>query len=239
LCSEVERYSENAITYLKRSCLQWAKYCYERGYLLQNPFVEFTAGDRRQVRQPKILTVSQIRRLLSITVVSEQVETRNKAIFEVAYGSGLRVGEIAALQLTSVDLSGRLLALRNTKNNWDRKVPMTTACAEALSRYLTEARPQLWSPHHDGALWLSKWGRPLSLVTLVALPMVYREKLDFHFTMHDLRRAFATHLLEGGASIAHIASLLGHRDLDSSRHYAQAQLRDLRAVQERTHPRGS
>ena len=93
-------------------------------------------------------------------------------------------------------------------------------------------------PRTGTALWLTFHRRVLQTETLTDLAIDYSARLNFKFTMHQLRHACATHLLEAGANIRLIAELLGHSDIESTGLYAKAQLKELQKVHERSHPRG-
>jgi site-specific recombinase XerD len=131
-----------------------------------------------------------------------------------------------------------LLNLRDTKNGWDRCVPLTRPATEILIRYLESGRPLLQGPRTGTGLWLTYHHKILTRDALVNLAGRFSARLGFKFTMHSLRHACATHLLEGGAHIRHIAELLGHSDLQSTSHYAKARVVELSRVHRQTHPRG-
>lgn len=239
LCQATESFSLRSLSQLRRSALAWVAHLHQQGDLLLNPFEEFRPGDPPRQFDLHVLSVAQVQEVLDQPDLLTPVGLRNRAIFEVAYGSGLRAGELASMTLASFDLRERFVSLRDTKNKWDRQVPMTLASAHILQRYLRDGRPQLMQDHTPKqALWIGKRGKPLATPGIVVTPQLYRSRVNFHFTMHDFRRAFATHLLEGGANLRLISQLLGHRSIDSSRHYAKAVLRELQTVHQATHPRG-
>ena len=93
-------------------------------------------------------------------------------------------------------------------------------------------------PRTGNALWLTYHRRVLQADTFTDLAGDYSARLDFQYTMHQLRHACATHLLEAGANIRLIAELLGHSDIESTGLYARAQLAELQRVHGRSHPRG-
>lgn len=239
LCQATESFSLRSIAQLRRSALAWVAHLHKQGHLLLNPFEEFRPGEPPRDFALQVLTVDQVQQVLEQPDLQSPLGLRNRALFEVAYGSGLRAGELASMTLASLNLRERFVALRDTKNRWDRQVPLTHAGAHILQRYLREARPQLMRDSTSKqALWIGKRGKPLATPGIIVTPQLYRAGLAFHFTMHDFRRAFATHLLEGGADLSLISQLLGHRSIDSSQHYAKAVLRELQAVHQATHPRG-
>ena len=236
LCVMKASYSETTIVFLRRAALAWVRHLHKQGHLLLNPFEHFTAGNDPKRFDIPALTRDQVKTILDAPDLSTPLGIRNKAIFELAYGSGLRLGELSSLTLASFDLKERFVSLRDTKNNWDRRVPLTRSSVTALEDYLRHARPALMRRCSGMSLWVGVRGT-LGYGGLLVLPKRYRKDFDFHFSMHDFRRAFATHLLEGGAQLGIISQLLGHVSPDSSRHYAKVILNELRATHERTHPR--
>jgi site-specific recombinase XerD len=237
LCKETESYSKQSISIFLNYALTWSRYLCKTGRLLRDPFEGLVAGSFQKVLFTPPLTKEEVFQILQAPDLSVPWGVRNQAILEVIYGSGLRIGEAASLTLESLDLSERVLNLRNTKSGWDRSVPITKACARSLKRYLTEARPAMQGPRTGSHLWLSYHHDVLTKDTLTSLAAQYSRDLGIKFTMHGLRHACATHLLEGGANLRHIAELLGHESLETTSYYARARIRELQRVHRETHPR--
>lgn len=238
LCKTVEKYSGSSLRAFRQAALSWVGHLFEEGYFLLNPFAEFTSGNYPKRLEMPILSREQVQIILNAPDLSTPLGLRNQAIFELAYGSGLRLGELGSLTLSSIDLRERFVHLKDTKNKWDRRVPITHSGASALREYLKRARPLLLGPDCGHSLWVGCRGKVLQDIGLSAVPRTYLSTTNFHFSMHDFRRAFATHLLEGGAQVAEISELLGHRCIESSMHYAKALLVELQKVHKLTHPKG-
>ncbi|MCW5872954.1 MAG: tyrosine-type recombinase/integrase [Candidatus Eremiobacteraeota bacterium] len=169
-----------------------------------------------------MLSHEQVLQVLAIPLVTEPLGLRDRAYLEMAYGTEMRRGELHALELTDLDLNQGLVLVRKPKNMEQRTVPLTNWALHYLLRYLEEARPKLTSPLSLNALWLSETGRRMRLSGLGE--RFYKEyrahkTLDFPFTLHQMRHACATHLLQAGASIREIQQLLGHRELASTEIY--------------------
>lgn len=237
LCVEVEEYSPATVAIYLGAAKAWTQHLTKTGFLLQDPFVEFDAGHPKKPIYQRSLSKVQVCRILNSADTTTPWGLRDQALFEVIYGSGLRIGEASALTLESLDLGQRLLNLRNTKNGWDRCVPLTKAAWKSLIGYLNSGRPELSGPRSGSSLWLNYKGEPLSCHAPVTLAARTSAALGFKFTMHGLRHACATHLLEGGASLRLIGELLGHSNIESTTHYARACLDELKNVHFRTHPR--
>lgn len=239
LCVDVDHYRSFTVSVYYSAAALWSHHLYRKGFVLQDP-----RPDPRVARAPrktlpsKPLTKDQVHRILQLPDLSKPWGLRDRAILEVIYGSGLRISEAASLTLGSIALEEHTLHLKNTKNRWDRCVPVTRPAASFLERYLQEGRHRMQGPRTGNALWLTYHRRVLQADTFTDLAGDYSARLDFKFTMHQLRHACATHLLEAGANIRLIAELLGHSDIESTGLYARAQLAELQRVHGRSHPRG-
>lgn len=238
LCTETESYTIATMAGMRGAALRLISYLVKERKLLTNPFEDFTPKYPKKKACQGILKPKQVQILFSLPDLETPAGIRDRAIFEVAYGSGLRAGELAELKLESVSLNERILNLKNTKNGWDRSVPLTKSACEFLKRYLRFGRPRMYRPRVGSSLWLSFLRRPFLVHGIKDLSRRYRDRAGFHFSMHDLRRTCASHLLEGGASLSEISSLLGHRSLNSTQLYTQVRFAELRSVHASTHPRG-
>jgi integrase/recombinase XerD len=206
-----------------------------RAIVLQNP--------ARILRLPRstslprgILTIAQAQRLMSAPFPHSPIGVRDRAILELLYGAGLRLGEAARADVSDVDLRSGVLLVRNGKGRKDRVVPMCGTAAGALDTYLTESRPELVG-QIDTALFLSRDGARLGAAGLRARIKYYGRRLGLRLTPHALRHTCATHLLCGGADLRHVQALLGHRRLTTTALYTRVAITDLRDVLARCHPR--
>ncbi|HWQ52205.1 MAG TPA: tyrosine-type recombinase/integrase [Bryobacteraceae bacterium] len=159
---------------------------------------------------------------------------RDRAIFELLYGCGLRVSELAGLNLTDIDRAERWLLVRG-KGRKERQVPFGGKAAEALDRHLA-ARS---APPRQPALFLNHRGERLTTRGLRWIVKFYATLLagDSSVHPHAFRHAFATHLLSDGADLRSIQELLGHARLTTTQKYTQVALTDLMAVYDRAHPK--
>jgi tyrosine recombinase XerC len=166
---------------------------------------------------------------------------RDRAIAELLYASGLRVGELVALDLSDLQLSQRLIRVSG-KGRKQRIVPFGRSAAEAISGYLPH-RAQwraLTNPQQD-ALFVNQRGGRLSdrSVRRILDAAVSRCAELHHVHPHELRHAFATHLLEAGMDLRAIQELLGHSSLATTQVYTTVDLAHLMEVHRKSHPRGS
>ncbi len=153
------------------------------------------------------------------------LDLRNRALVELVYSCGLRSAEAVGLNLADVEIDREQVHVRG-KGGKERVVPLGEEAAFHVARYLRDARPQLARGAVD-AVFLSVRGSRLNTSTLRRL----------HPHPHQLRHAFATHLLEGGADLRTIQELLGHSSLSTTQVYAHVDARRLRKVYDRAHPR--
>lgn len=206
-----------------------------RAIVLQNP--------ARVLRLPRstslprgILTIAQAGRLMSAPYPGSAIGVRDRAILELLYGAGLRLGEAARTDIADLDLRSGQLLVRNGKGRKDRIVPIGGAASIALDLYLTESRPELVRGA-DSALFLARTGARLSAISLRARILLAGRRLGLRLTPHALRHTCATHLLRGGADLRHVQALLGHRRLTTTALYTRVAITDLRDVIARCHPR--
>jgi site-specific recombinase XerD len=212
----------------------------ELGRRRENPAQLLTSPKRAQ-RLPRVLKASEVAALLDRIPTTTPLELRDRALFELAYGSGLRAEELVALDRESIDFDSESVRVEG-KGGRTRFVPAGEHALRALERYIVTARPAL---DCDGirALFLSKSGRRLStsdvrrrLRTWARAAAVHAPALsDAH--PHALRHSFATHLLDGGADLRAIQELLGHATISTTQVYTRVESRRLRSAYARAHPR--
>ncbi|HWF55417.1 MAG TPA: tyrosine recombinase XerC [Solirubrobacteraceae bacterium] len=203
-------------------------------------------GSPKQTRHlPKVLQPSDVATLLDRIPATTPLEVRDRALFELAYASGLRAEELVSLDLESVEFDSEAVRVEG-KGGKTRIVPVGEHALAAIERYLYQARPGLQeaaSGDPDLALFLSKTGRRLStsdvrrrLRTWVRQAAPHAPALaDAH--PHALRHSFATHLLEGGADLRAIQELLGHATISTTQIYTRVESKRLRSAYAKAHPR--
>ncbi|MBX9600721.1 MAG: tyrosine recombinase XerC [Bryobacteraceae bacterium] len=157
---------------------------------------------------------------------------RDRALFELLYGCGLRVSEAVGLDLADFDFEEQWIRVRG-KGKKERQVPYGRKAADALRAYLEKREAK------DGALFLNHRGARLSDRGARNIVKFYARFLagDPSLHPHSLRHAFATHLLQDGADLRAIQELLGHARLSTTQKYTQVSLQDLMAVYDRSHPK--
>lgn len=188
---------------------------------------------------PEVLTTDEINALFAVIYADERLfGQRNRALFEVMYGSGVRVSEITSLLLQNVDLDLAILKIMG-KGSKERLVPFGKKAGDALAAYISETRPILLKKNTFGEVFLNKHGKPLSRMGIWLLLDGYAKKaqIERHISPHTLRHSFATHLLERGADLRSVQLLLGHEDIATTQIYTHVDRKLIKEVYKKFHPR--
>ncbi len=193
---------------------------------------------RRWKRLPKALTNLEIDKLLEPEQPESPPSLCDQAVLELAYASGLRLGELRGLRLEQLHLDAGFVTVIG-KGNKERVVPVGSQAVAALTRYLESGRPKLVSPLATAAVFLTKKGGPFAASTLWARikRRVRRSGIERNVTPHMLRHSFATHLLEHGADLRVIQELLGHASISTTEVYTHVAGHRLRDIHRKFHPR--
>ena len=194
-------------------------------------------------RLPTVLRVSEAAALAEAprdgaeNPLDRAIALRDRAVLELLYGSGLRVGEAAGLTLERVDLDrGRVRPLG--KGAKERDLPLSDFALDALRTYLDDGRATM-APEGSQALFFNRRRKPFSDRDIRTMVNRYGGELlpGRRVTPHTLRHSFATHLLEGGADIRAVQELLGHASVATTQRYTHVSRARLFAAYERSHPR--
>lgn len=209
----------------------------EHGDITANP-ADLLAAPKRSQELPTVLAPEAVSALLDRIPASTPLELRDRALFEIAYASGLRAEELVSLDVTSVDFDAEELRVEG-KGSKTRFVPAGEPALRALARYLERARGALARGDGETAMFLSKSGRRLSTSDIRRRLSVWARHASVQGAVHPhaLRHSFATHLLEGGADLRTIQELLGHASVSTTQTYTRVESARLRAAYVRAHPR--
>lgn len=193
---------------------------------------------RPGLRLPDHIGQEEAALLLESLPLKGPLDFRNRALLELAYGSGLRESEIVRLTLDRLNLEEGFVRPWG-KGGRERLVPMGEPSIVWMKRYLTGARPSLARKGTCRAVFLSRTGKPLSRMTVwtVVRKAALAAGLDGRVHPHTLRHSFATHLLAGGADLRVVQELLGHADIRTTEIYTTVDRSRLSSVVARFHPR--
>jgi len=206
--------------------------------LLQNSPAEQLEGPKLPQHLPDVLTREEVESLIAAAGASSKLPLRDRALLELAYGSGLRASELVDLPLCELFLEDGLLRVIG-KGRKERWVPMGEAAVLSVGPYLDEERPGLAGPDSPPKVFLNYRGGALSRVGWWKI----LQKLSLSAGLagvrpHSLRHSFATHLLEGGADLRSVQEMLGHVSISTTQIYTQLDRLYLREVHRSFHPRG-
>lgn len=209
------------------------KFLHREGYVKKNP-AKLVSSVRMPRPLPRFLTVDEAFTLIDRTRGESFIETRDRAILELLYSSGLRVSELTSLDTTDLDIKEALIRVKG-KGKKERILPIGTKAMEALKNYLPERishkkkSPSLFLNYRGGRLT----ERSVRRILLQCSRMV---NLKGDLSPHTLRHTFATHLLHGGADLRSIQELLGHSSLSTTQKYTHVDIRHLTEVYDKAHP---
>ena len=186
---------------------------------------------------PKVLSRDQVNRLIATPDPKSPLFARDVAILELLYASGLRATELCGLKVRDANLQVGWVRVLG-KGHKERIVPLGTAAAEAIARYVNESRPN-FDRGKSEILFLSRTGKPLERVGLWMLVEKYGRSSGLlkNISPHTLRHCFATHLIGGGADLRVVQELLGHSDIATTQIYTHVDQDRLRAIHQKFHPR--
>ncbi len=188
---------------------------------------------KQQRKLPKVLDVDQLTGIME-TSPDSVLEIRDLAMFELFYSSGLRLSELAALNIEDLDLSERSLRVLQGKGGKQRNLPIGRKAISALNRWLA-----LRTESQDEAVFISNRGKRLCQRSIQLRLQRWGEKIGIseHLHPHMLRHSFASHLLESSQDIRAVQELLGHSNLSTTQIYTQLDFQHLADVYDKAHPR--
>jgi integrase/recombinase XerC len=216
------------------------RHLHRKGRLATDPS-RIVSTPRQEKRVPVVLSVDQAFALVEMPIHRDALSLRDRAILETFYSTGIRIGELVALNLHDLDEPEGLLRVRG-KGAKERIVPIGQQALNAIRSYLASGlRGGEGRKGGDGGpLFVNRWGKRMTARGVRFRMSGYiRRREDLRgATPHTLRHSFATHLLDGGADLRAIQELLGHASLSTTQRYTHVSMDQLMEVYHRTHPRG-
>jgi site-specific recombinase XerD len=210
------------------------------GHVPKNP-AKLLKGPKAPRRVPRFLTNSEVELLLAQPFAGTPQGHRDRAILEVLYSTGCRVGECAGLTLRALDLDEGFARVLG-KGQKERLCLLGAPARQAITAWLPARRQLLQQARRDdpGALWLNRCGRPLSARWLfqTVVDRARQAGIETRLSPHGLRHSFATHLLDRGADLRTVQELLGHARLVTTEIYTHVSIGRLRDVYDKAHPQG-
>ena len=204
--------------------------------ILQDPTNGIQAP-KIEKRVPSILTAKEVELLLEQPQNVDLKGIRDKAMLEFAYATGMRVTEIISLNIQDVNLKESYVSCKTGARQ--RNIPLGTLSMKALKEYIEDARPYMIKDDSIEALFVNVNGKRLTRQGFWKIVKFYKEQAHItkEITPHVLRHSFATHLLQNGADLKAIQTMLGHSDISSTQVYMQFQDEGIKNVYRKAHPR--
>lgn len=213
------------------------RYLTRENIVSSNPLLAISSP-KLEKRLPSFLSADEVKLLLERPDTSTPQRQRDKAMLELLYAAGLRVSEIAGLDVSNVNLEAKEIRVWG-KGSKERMVLMGEPAAAALGRYLRDGRRQLLGNSRTEALFLNRYGKRFSAraIQIAIKRYAVEAGLDKRVHPHMLRHSFATHLLDGGADLRVVQELLGHAKLSTTQVYTHITQAQARKVYLAAHPR--
>ena len=208
-----------------------------RNRKIKNDPTEDVQSPKVEKRIPSVLTAQEVELLLEQPKDVDLKGTRDKAMLEFAYATGMRVTEIINLNIENVNIEEGYVICRTGAKQ--RNIPLGSLSLSALKEYIEDARPILIKNEREKALFVNVNGKRLTSQGFWKIVKYYKEQAHItkDITPHVLRHSFATHLLQNGADLKAIQTMLGHSDISSTQVYMQFQDSVLKDIYQKAHPR--
>ena len=208
-----------------------------RNRKIKNDPTEDVQSPKVEKRIPSVLTAQEVELLLEQPKDVDLKGTRDKAMLEFAYATGMRVKVIIYLNIENVNIEEGYVICRTGAKQ--RNIPLGSLSLSALKEYIEDARPILIKNEREKALFVNVNGKRLTRQGFWKIVKYYKEQAHItkDITPHVLRHSFATHLLQNGADLKAIQTMLGHSDISSTQVYMQFQDSGLKDIYQKAHPR--
>ncbi|MGA1824475.1 MAG: site-specific tyrosine recombinase XerD [bacterium] len=216
---------------------QFYRFLFHKGIIDKNPLIDITSPKTWKTL-PHILSYSQIETLLAQPDLGTPLGIRDRAMLELLYATGLRVTELIKLTAHDVRLQpGYLMCMG--KGSKERIIPIGKTALDYLQNYLKNGRPHLVKAQNTTAIFINRYGNELTRqgVWKVIKHYSLQAGLLKNVAPHTLRHSFATHLLENGADLRVIQTLLGHADISTTQIYTHLTLEKVKEMYKQYHPR--
>lgn len=214
------------------------KYLLMEGHIKKSPTLKIDIP-RFHKKLPGVLTIEEVEALLNAPDTKKVKGLRDKAMLELLYATGLRVSELLNLKVDSVNLEvGYIITLG--KGSKERVIPMGEVARNWVKEYMERVRPSFLKDSSTPFVFLNPSGRRMSRQGFWKIVRGYARGLNIKkpITPHTLRHSFATHLLENGADLRAVQTMLGHADISTTQVYTHINRERLKEIHRQFHPRG-
>ena len=218
------------------SIKNYFKYLERNNLIKNNPMTDIT-GLKTPKKMPRVLSVEDVDKLLDIEL-KDAYDYRNKAMLELMYSSGLRVSELLYLTLNNIDFDMNLVRIFG-KGSKERIVPMSDIATKYLFEYINLYRNTLIKNKVNDIIFLNSRGNKLSRQGFFKIlkEIALEKGINKEISPHVLRHSFATHLLNNGADLRSIQTMLGHENIETTQIYTHVSNNYVKQNYEEAHPR--
>ena len=213
-------------------------YLSSTGQLLLDPTEQVVALKCQKSLPRRLITETEMKKLIAAANVSQRTGIRDRAMLEVLYGTGMRIGELCSLEICDADVDLGLVRIRKGKGHKERMLPLGKAAKLWVQEYQTRVRPWwMKGKDHERRLFVTQHGRPLTSNCVNARLRVLCEAANVKAIYpHAIRHAAATHMLRNGADLRMVQKLLGHRHLSTTQRYTYVAQVEVQQTHSKTHP---
>jgi integrase/recombinase XerC len=231
-----EEYAKASVARRLSELRSFCRYLIREKVLATNPF-DAVSAPKLPKRLPRFLSNDEVKVLLGAPPTSNPQGLRDRAILELLYAAGMRVSELAGLNLSDVDGTRAQIKVLG-KGNKERFVLIGKPALRAVLSYIREGRPKLIGKKTSNAIFLNRFGTRLTVrsVQMTIAKYAMLAGIKGEVTPHVLRHTFATHLLDGGADLRSVQELLGHESLSTTQIYTHVSQTKSREVYLASHP---
>lgn len=212
-------------------------YVVSSGFLIESPITGEVHVERGEKKLPQILTGKEVEILLAQPTCMDGKGFRDKAMLEVLYATGMRVSELLDLNIDDVSIDLGIIKCSNAKKT--RAIPLYPAALKALSVYMKDVRSTMVAAPDEKALFVNVNGARMSRQGFWKVLKHYQSTAHIakDITPHTLRHSFAVHLLQNGADLGSVQTLMGHSDISSTQMYAHLINNEIKTVYNKFHPK--
>ena len=234
-------YSARSISRKISTVRSFFKFCLREGIIKVNPTINLITP-KIDKKLPYFLYLQEVNKLIETPLKNTIFGIRDRAILELLYGTGIRVGELVNLNICNIDLYEKTIIVFG-KGSKERILPLGNPSIRAIQEYLTSrnlSEKKIFVNKNDlEALFLNRLGGRLTTRSIRRIIIKYMKMagLNKKISPHVLRHSFATHLLEGGADLRSVQELLGHKSLSTTQIYTHITKERLKTIYKKSHPR--
>jgi integrase/recombinase XerD len=233
---ETGRYCTRSIRANIQSLKRFYRYLHRTGQILFDPAALIEAPEEKQILPKSILSSQEMESIRKAVSGASLLKLRDKAIIEILYSTGLRLSELAGLDIADIDLDAGILRVEKGKGGRERLAVMNPEAVSAVKTYLKCRRK---TRNETNALWINTKGDRLSgqWIRIILIRAAKKTGVTTKSHPHAWRHGLATSLLRQGANIVEVQRFLGHVSIRSTQIYTHVMIRDLKEMHRRCHPR--